>query len=100
MRPLGLFTVLTMLFWSCYYPRGWHMMDAWNHRAWWGYGGAFMWLIFLVLIGVVVYFVVRGEKWMKHSSSEETALDILKKRYAKGEITKQEYERIKKELVS
>jgi putative membrane protein len=72
-------------------------MDDWGHMSW-GYGGAFMWLIFLVLIGVVIYFVVRGEKWMKHSGSDESALDILKKRYAKGEITKQEYEKIKKEL--
>ena len=57
-----------------------------------------MWLIFLVLIGFVVYFVVRGEKWMKKSGSDETTLDILKKRYARGEITKQEYERMKKDL--
>lgn len=82
---------------SCYYPRGWHMMDDWGHMSW-GYGGVFMWLIFLVLIGIVIYFVVRGEKWMKQGRSEGTVLDILKKRYAKGEITKQEYEKMKKEL--
>lgn len=57
-----------------------------------------MWLIFLVLIGIAIYFVVRGEKWMKRGRSEETVLDILKKRYAKGEITEQEYEKMKKEL--
>lgn len=82
---------------SCYYPRGWHMMDDWGHMSW-GYGGVFMWLIFLVLIGIAIYFVVRGEKWMKRGRSEETVLDILKKRYAKGEITEQEYEKMKKEL--
>lgn len=57
-----------------------------------------MWLIFLVLIGFVIYFVVRGEKWVKRSNGEETPLDILKKRYARGEITKQDYERMKKDL--
>jgi putative membrane protein len=41
---------------------------------------------------------VRGEKWMKRGQGDETALDILKKRYAKGEITRQEYEEMKKEL--
>ena len=82
---------------SCYYPRGWHMMDDWGHMSW-GYGGVFMWLPFLLLIGVVIYFVVRGEKWMKGGRSDETALDILKKRYAKGEITEQEYKKMRKEL--
>lgn len=97
MRFFTLLLLLTLISSSCYYPRGWHGMGDWGHMSW-GYGGAFMWLIFMVLIGVVIYFVVRGEKWMKRGGSDETALDILKKRYAKGEITKQEYEKIGKEL--
>jgi putative membrane protein len=96
-RLLMLFLLSALISSSCYYPRGWHMMDDWGHMSW-GYGGVFMWLIFLVLIGIVIYFVVRGEKWMKQTRSEETVLDILKKRYAKGEITEQEYEKMKKEL--
>lgn len=100
MRLLVLFVSLALLLTACYYPRGWHMMEDWGHMSWWGYGGAFMWLIFLVIIGVIVYFIVRSEKWMKRGPDEETALDVLKKRYAKGEITKQEYEKIKKDLTS
>jgi putative membrane protein len=83
---------------TCYYPRGGHMMDDWGHMSWWNYGGIFMWLIFLIVIGFVVYFVLRGEKWMKRGSDGETPLDILRKRYARGEITKQEYEKMKKDL--
>lgn len=98
MRLLIVLLPLTaLMFSSCYYPRGWHMMDDWGHMSR-GFGGVFMWLIFLVLIGAVIYFVVRGEKWMKRGEGDETALDILKKRYAKGEITRQEYEEMKKEL--
>jgi putative membrane protein len=100
MRLLVLFVSLCLLLTACYNPRGWHMMEDWGHMLWWGYGGVFMWLIFLVIIGVVVYFIVRGEKWMKRGTDEETALDMLKKRYAKGEITKQEYDKIKKDLAS
>mgnify|MGYP001309567466 CR=1 FL=1 len=81
---------------SCYYPSGQHMMYDWRHVAW-GYGGVFMWLILLVVIGVVVYFVVRGGKWPGMGGGD-TPLDILKKRYARGEITKEDFERMKREL--
>ncbi|MBE0431871.1 SHOCT domain-containing protein [candidate division WOR-3 bacterium] len=72
------------------------MMGDWDHMTW-GYGGVLMWLILLVLIGVVVYFVVRSNKWPRRGG-EETPLEILKKRYARGEITKDEYDRMKKDL--
>jgi len=72
------------------------MMDDWNHMPW-GFGGVSMWLLLLVLIGVVIYFVVRGDKWMK-KGGEESSLEILKKRYARGEITRDEYNRMRKEL--
>lgn len=97
MKILLSLIIVVLITVTCYYPRGGHMMDDWGHMSW-GYGGLFMWLIFLVLIGFVVYFVVRGDKWMKRGGGEETPLDILKKRYARGEITEQEYEKMKKEL--
>ena len=63
-----------------------------------GYGG-FMWLIFLVLIGVVVYALFQISKSKSSDGSvSETPLDILKKRYAKGEIDKEEFEKLKKDL--
>jgi putative membrane protein len=64
-----------------------------------GHGGGFMWIILLVIVGVVIYFLIQVSK-SKNSdvSTTETPLDILKKRYAKGDIEKEEFEQKKKDL--
>ena len=80
---------------SCVYPRGGHMMD-WGHMDY-GYGGVIMWIILILIIGVIAYFVIKGQKLIP-KDGEETPLEILKKRYAKGEITKQEFEKMKKDI--
>src|SRR5574337_1202611 len=70
----------------------------------WGYGMGWFWPImmfaFWVVVVVGIVFLVR---WLVLSTrgrgaSEESALDILKKRYARGEITKDEYGRIEKDI--
>jgi putative membrane protein len=69
------------------------MMDRWG-------GDLFMWILLLVVIGVVVYLLVnRSSKQPFLSKDEETPLEIIKKRYANGEITKEEYEDMKRDLV-
>jgi putative membrane protein len=68
---------------------GWRMM---------GFMGPFMMITFWIVIIVVIVLIVR---WIKSSTghvSGESALDILKKRYAKGEITKEEFENMKKDV--
>ena len=76
-------------------------MGNWNPMMRYGYGGGFMWLIVLVLVGVVIYFLLQVTKSKGSDSSIiETPIDILKKRYAKGEIDKEEFERKKKDLES
>jgi putative membrane protein len=67
-----------------------------------GFGGGFMWLIFLALIVFVVYISIIQARKSGGSGRppQETPLDVLKKRYAKGEITKEEFERLKKDLHS
>ena len=64
-----------------------------------GYGGAFMWLIVLVLVGVVIYYLLQISRSKGSGGSIiEPPLDILKKRYARGEIDKEEFDRKKKDL--
>jgi len=76
-------------------------MGNYGHMMGYGYGGGFMWFIVLILVGVGIYFLL---KVYKSKGSEgpftETPSDILKQRYAKGEIDKEEFERKKKDLTS
>ena len=71
-----------------------------------GFGGFwFMPIIMIVFWGLVIWGIValvRGVSSPGNSGSSnqaDSALEILKRRYARGEITKQEYEERKKDLV-
>ena len=76
-------------------------MGNWGHMMGYGYGGGFMWIIILILIAVIIYFLVQTSKLSESTgSAKETPLDILKERYAKGEIDKEEFDRMKKDLES
>lgn len=55
------------------------------------------WIIWIVLIGWI-FFVPIDIPYQK--SKKESPLEILKKRFAKGEISKVEYEELKKILNS
>lgn len=68
-------------------------------HMWWGG----MWMIFpplflFILILIPLFLWQRGISFKAHEDNSETPLEILKKRYAKGEIQKDEFERIKKDL--
>lgn len=70
-----------------------HWMDGF-------WGGGFMMIFWLiVMIAGIAVFV----KWLTEKSSsspkEESALDILKKRYARGEITREKFGNMKKEIM-
>jgi putative membrane protein len=80
-----------------YGPRGGG--GGWGHMMYYGYGGGFMWILFIIIIGVLIYLGFQYTKTKGGTGvSGETPLDILKKRYAKGELTKDEFDRMKKEL--
>jgi len=56
-------------------------------------------LLILIIIGLMIYALFIRSKPKEHSSNNESALDILKQRYAKGEIAKDEFESIKSMLI-
>lgn len=65
-----------------------------------------IWMVFnmvfgiLLMVGIVLLVAWVGQKALGTGSrTEESALEVLKKRYARGEISKAEYEEKKRDLV-
>jgi len=71
------------------------------HEMGWG-GMWFGWLISILALFLIIWIIVRFSVTNQHRQHfpppSESPLDILKKRYAKGEIDKEQFERIKKDL--
>ncbi len=58
-------------------------------------------LVLIPMAGIIfllVYLAVREQHKSESREDKGRALDILKERYAKGEITREEFEKMKKEL--
>ena len=79
---------------------GW---ESWGHPMW-GMRGAWsigMTLMMLVFWGLVVTVLVLGIRWLvsaKRAGGSDAALDILRQRYARGEIDREEFLARKRDL--
>ncbi len=73
-----------------YYNGGW---------GWWSVAG-FAWMI--LFWGAIIWLVVWGTNRLsrRDASEKTTATEIAKMRYARGEVTKEQFEQIKKDLLS
>lgn len=73
----------------------------------WGLTGGILMLVFMIAFwALIIWGLVVFIRWISdqarhggRAGKNETPLEILKERYAKGEINKKEFEEIKKDLM-
>ena len=70
------------------------------HPMWWGWGIGMMAMMFLFWALVIVGLIV-GIRWLLgqgKATRSDSALEIIRQRYARGEINKEEFDLKKKDL--
>lgn len=74
------------------------MMNGINHG--WGMGSGYAWIIGIIILVVVIWLVITIMNRSKKPNApiDKSPLDILKERYARGEISKQEYQEKRKAI--
>ena len=74
----------------------------WNHDGTMIFGGGLMWIFWILLIVVLVVVIksLSNNGTGGESAETESPMAILKKRYARGEIDEEEFERKRKKLES
>lgn len=71
-----------------------------NHDGVLFFIGGYMWLFWIVLVVIIVFFVktLVGSNKRSFSSTDESPLVIIKKRYARGEINEDEYKHLRRNM--
>lgn len=82
----------------------WDHMSAWSWGEGWGPGIFWFGLMHVIWWALVIMGMVALIRWMVRRSPDQRnadpALDILRERYARGEIDKTEFEQRKRDLAS
>jgi putative membrane protein len=73
----------------------WYMHEG--MRWWMVLGGIWMVIFWGGLIALIVWGISRLVRH-SHSNGKQNPLDIARERYARGEISREEFEQIKKDL--
>jgi len=63
-----------------------------------GFGMGFGFIFMLLFWGIIIWLIITLTNSSQSSKNELDSLTILKRRYASGEITKKQYEEMKKEI--
>ena len=65
----------------------------------WG-GHSVMWIFMIIIWVLIILGAVAIFKWLTGSKtqSSESALEVLKKRFAKGEISEEEFNKMKEKI--
>jgi putative membrane protein len=76
--------------WSTHHPMIWM----------WGAGGVVMLLMMLTFWGLVIAGIVMAIRWLagQGGGRRDEALEILRQRYARGEINREEFEARRRDL--
>jgi len=76
----------------------WHMWDISTGMGWWA---VFGWVLMVVFWGGLIALIVFGIKKLTErgsSTAKHGPLDIARERYASGEISREEFNQILKDL--
>lgn len=64
-----------------------------------GFGGWPMIIITIVILALLVFFAIKMIKSQGNPFASQDPMSILKSRYAKGEITKEQFQEMKKDFL-
>ena len=67
--------------------------NGYGHGSW-----IFMFLMMLLVVALIIFLVRYFSRTNSTQETQEHAIELLKKRYAKGEIDKKQFEEIKKDI--
>jgi putative membrane protein len=82
------------------------MTMYWDQMPWlWGVGMLFAMGVFVLFWALVLAGLALLVRWLwvqakPSTPADDSALEILKRRYARGEVTREEFEAIRRDLLS
>lgn len=61
------------------------------------HGGGYLWIVLLIVLGLAAYLILQNVQ-PRSGADGDSPLDILKKRFARGEINREQFDEMKKKL--